>query len=84
MGEKSALFQDCLTQEKSILNETKEEIQQGFDTKDLPSSSVLPKRIKIIISILKTNEKFRVLLTHFRSSNTETTFLKLKLCKKNF
>lgn len=51
--------------------------------KDLSTSSVLPKRIKIIINILKTNEKFRVLLTHFRSSNPKTTFLKLKLQKKN-
>lgn len=79
---KSVLCQDCLTQEKSILNETEEEIQ-GFDAKDLSTSSVLPKRIKIVISILKTNETFRILLTHFRSSNPKTTFLKLKLWKKN-
>jgi len=34
------------------------------------------------IGILKTSEKFRVLSTHFRRSNPNTSFLKLKLRKK--
>lgn len=35
------------------------------------------KDTEIGISILKTTEKFRVLLTHFRSNNPKTSFLKV-------
>lgn len=52
---------------------------QRSDTKDMPTSSLLPKRMKINIGILKTNEKFRVILTHLSSSNPKTTLIKLKV-----
>lgn len=55
----------------------KQEKIRRFDTKGMPTSSLLPKRTKMNIDILKTNKKFRAILTHFRSSNPKTTSLKV-------
>lgn len=60
VGGKKSIYQVTIAQlkKKSLLNQTEEWIGRS-DSKHLPTFSLLPKIISI--SVLQTNEKFKVL-----------------------